>query len=865
MKRTTRLHQWLTAALLGSAAAMASYPAMAQSFVTGVATATAVPITSTSKPFNYRVGSPNGPGFGVDAALMAKYGYTEMEFFVSGTANEYYFAKTTNALTCVPVSSTNPACSANAYTSRILVRIPASTTAFSGNVVVEIYNGTPGYDADVEWAQTEQKLMRDGDAWVGLTNGTAPANVLKNDYGAYKTCGSSTVFPAAAPCTGTANRYTPINFSSAALTWDIINQTGALIKSNNGYPGLPASGLLPVGYTVTHLFAMAESGAAQTLVQYINDIHSAVRMPGGGPIFDGFMPDERFGTGNGLGGAAPAGSGGSVAAWPTCSPHLVLNSDVPIMNLETQPDIVSNDAWCVRRADSSIPNNPVGTGNMFRSWELAGSPHLTPLVTGNDNSLRDLGPTTTLSSAGLASDTPFVFPSYTCTHAANQSTFPKEIFKQASLTELINWAVNGTVPPPSPSPEALTNTILASPGSAAYVLDAFGNETGGLRTPFTDYPDRQWMVHDTNLPGAVGPLATLYCSLYGYGIPFTATQLQAEFANHGTYVKDVTNEVNQLFNNGNMNSWNDTAVKTEASGSPVPTARQLRNEPDLRYLPPELIATVFGDPKRRWSRPAIAGRPISFPQRWGAGLADTRRRRGGGLVDELQFRLGRAAREDDVVRPDRLDRPAVDLLALHDAAHDRRRAMCDDRAAHAGRHDDPGDGEGRVLSCRLRRPAVRRQQRPLDDFGVAGDRRQCERRIARGRRRHACRRWGGAGVGPLGRWIVELAIDDSREPGAEQRQSGESGGLRPRGRAHHRPRRAARGRSDGRRWRGVVARFARACSHRRRSARRWWHRAAAARRSGVSPRAGRASRHRRGKAAATPIQDHERRAALPPW
>jgi hypothetical protein len=337
---------------------------------------------------------------------------------------------------------------------------------------------------------------------------------------------------------------------------------------------LQPSGLLP-GYQVNHLFAMAESGAAQTLVLYINDIHSVNRMPDGGPIFDGFMPDERFDSGVAIGGTVPAGSGGSSAAWPTCSPRLVLNSDVAIMNLETQPDVgPSSGAACVRRADASVPNVPYGTGNMFRTWELAGSPHLTPLVTGNDNSQRDLGPTTTVTSAGLGSATGFEFPVYACTHGSNQSTFPKEIFKQASLTELINWVDNGVVPPASPPVENLTNVVIGTPTTTAYVLDAYGNETGGLRTPFMDYPDRQWFVNDTtaSTPTPVGPLATLYCSLYGYNIPRTAPQLQAEFASHGAYVMDITNEANGLVVNGNMNPWNATAVKSEATGSPVPSA-----------------------------------------------------------------------------------------------------------------------------------------------------------------------------------------------------------------------------------------------------------------------------------------------------
>jgi hypothetical protein len=308
MKLDIRKHRWALFALLASTALVGAAPAIAQTtMTTSVASFTAVPYTDTSKPFNYRLGEPE----------MTAYNYTEKEFFVSGAANVYKKDAAGNAI----VNTSN-----NPYTSRILVRIPADPAKFSGNVVMEIYNGTPGYDADVEWSQTRDLLLRNGDAWVGITNGTSPANVLKNDYGAYKTCGSSVTPPAAAPCTGANNRYTPLAFTNAGWTWDIISQTAALIKSNNGYPagGLAASNLLP-GYTVKHLFAMAESGAAQSLVLYINDIHSQVRMPGGGPIFDGFMPDERFGTGSTL--------ASGVAAWSTCNPRLVLNSDVPIMNL----------------------------------------------------------------------------------------------------------------------------------------------------------------------------------------------------------------------------------------------------------------------------------------------------------------------------------------------------------------------------------------------------------------------------------------------------------------------------------------------------------------------------------------------------
>jgi hypothetical protein len=480
---------------------MTAVPAWANT--TPVANFVPVPYTNTSAPFNTRL-----------EELTTKHtDYTEMEFFVSGNANLYMKdAATGNAIVDTP---NHP------YTSRILVRLPADPSKFSGNVVMEIYNGTPGYDADVEWTQTENLLLRHGDAWVGITNGTGPANVLKNDYA-----------PKNAP-----GRYDPINFTNAGYAWDLISQTGALIKNN------ATTHLLP-GYQVKHLYAMAESGAAQTLVLYINDIHPFWRMPNGGPIFDGFMPDERFGTGSTL---APG-----VTAWPTCSPRLVLHSDVPIMNVETQPDLLSSQAWCVRRADSDQ------MGDRFRSWELPGSPHLTPLVTDDDNSHRDLD------------GTPFVYSTFTCTHQSQVSMFPKEYFKQAALGALYRW-VNHNIPPPKAPPINLVTPAPPALTPVSYVLDEFGNETGGLRTPFVDFPDRQWVVNDTTVT-STGPLGALFCTLYGYTVAFTTDELKSLYKSHEAYVRGVAEETDRLLSERFLQRWNARTIKYNAKAAFIPTA-----------------------------------------------------------------------------------------------------------------------------------------------------------------------------------------------------------------------------------------------------------------------------------------------------
>jgi Alpha/beta hydrolase domain len=222
------------------------------------------------------------------------------------------------------------------------------------------------------------------------------------------------------------------------------------------------------------------------------------------------------------------------------------------MNVETQPDLVASQAWCVRRPDSDAK------GDRFRSWELPGAPHLTPLVTEDDNSHRDLD------------GTPFVYSTYTCTHESEVSTFPKEYFKQAALGALYRW-VDRNVPPPSAPPIDLVTPAPPALTPVSYVLDKFGNETGGLRTPFVDFPDRQWLANDTTVTSS-GPLGFLFCSLYGYTVPFTTDALKSLYPSHEAYVRGVVQETERLLKMRFLQRWNARTIIYNAKESFIPSA-----------------------------------------------------------------------------------------------------------------------------------------------------------------------------------------------------------------------------------------------------------------------------------------------------
>ena len=89
---------------------------------------------------------------------LARDGYVEEEFLVSGSANVYSWPAPGPAVVRTPAAP---------YTTRVLVRRPARATHFSGNVVVEMLNPSNLFDLNIGWAMMHRQLIGNGDAWVG--------------------------------------------------------------------------------------------------------------------------------------------------------------------------------------------------------------------------------------------------------------------------------------------------------------------------------------------------------------------------------------------------------------------------------------------------------------------------------------------------------------------------------------------------------------------------------------------------------------------------------------------------------------------------------------------------------------------------
>jgi alpha-tubulin suppressor-like RCC1 family protein len=228
----------------------------------------------------------------------------EQEFFVQGTAHRY----STPALTTGGVID-----SGHSYRTRLVVRRPASSTRFSGTVVMEIYANGPDYEHDAFWLDSPDQFIRRGYAWIGVSALSLgihqPATGLRDwspiRYGTLDVTDGGTIL-------------------DDALSYDIISQAAQAVKNPVGVD--PMGGL-----HVQRLFAAGGGKSANRLALYVNSIHPLAA------VFDGFIL---------------AAGGGPIRA----------DLDTRVFEILTETSVAGNQA-AVRQPDSVH----------FRSWEVAGS------------------------------------------------------------------------------------------------------------------------------------------------------------------------------------------------------------------------------------------------------------------------------------------------------------------------------------------------------------------------------------------------------------------------------------------------------------------------------------------------------------
>lgn len=487
-----------------------------------------IPSTSTDYPFI-------ADGFGPEPAVPA--GYKESEYFVSGKGNLYQYTPTgIQVVTPCPASTEPFGCTNIPYTTRMLVKGPKDPRKFSGTVVIEPLNPSAGYDIAAVWDRSWPSFVRAGDVFVGWTSRYGTIAALKQFNPA---------------------RYAPLKWgmNSAVddgITFDIAAQIGALFKANG--PASPTHNL-----KVKRVF---EAGFSQdggfTFTQA--DVFNALdRMPGGKPVYDGYVPGGTTGPSNIDFGLTPQG------ALPAGDPrHQMQPRDVPVIQTNTETEealagLSGPGGFAYRRPDSDAP------GDRYRLWEVPGASHVSNDLDSSpitlQRSLAELQglPVSALAPVGCTHQQFVNGPTTGVPGVVDPNTYPFSNVANAAFADLTKWVDYGVPPPHAPRIE------VSSTG--AIVRDRFGNALGGLRTPFVDVPTAAYtptdtVAHTTALSG--------FCVLYGYNTPFSQDTLKSLYQDHGQYAALVAQESNRLVREGFWLKPDAQHVIQEAAQSDVP-------------------------------------------------------------------------------------------------------------------------------------------------------------------------------------------------------------------------------------------------------------------------------------------------------
>lgn len=339
------------------------------------------------------------------------------------------------------------------FTTRIIVRRPADASVFSGVVVAEALHAG-GRSLIFEWSRVS--ILTRHHIFVEIVHSPANIGLLK----AFN-----------------PERYDGLSISPGQ-TNEIIAQVGRLLKSGTG----------PFGsYRVRFATLMGTSASSGTVRTYL-EAHGNLRMPDGGPIFDGFLLTSTNGN----------------------TPLPVV--DVPMIQMPTQTEVTT---WAemgiaYRRPDSDAP------GNRFRLYEVAGMPH---------NNSRD--------SPAFAND-PCTLP---------VTDFPAGAFTALALNYLVDWIAAGKTPPHAPP--ISVDQDKANDGSFL-ALDEYGNAKGGIRNVWVDVPVASYGVFGKGRTTATDRL----CLLAGTKVPLPDVTLKTLYPSREQYQRRVSQRLDELIKAG---------------------------------------------------------------------------------------------------------------------------------------------------------------------------------------------------------------------------------------------------------------------------------------------------------------------------
>jgi Alpha/beta hydrolase domain len=427
---------------------------------------------------------------------LQKSGYLEEEFFVSGTANVYTWARS-GAVGITPAHGP--------YTIRILVRRPRDPAKFSGNVIVEDLSDYDSFDHLVMWGDLYPYMLEHGDAYVGVTvSPRSIENLKKFNPARYAPLSMESPTLATIKCYG-YRRYMSYGYAvystggngEQGLRWDAISQVAALLKSNR--PGRPLADL--------RVAAVYQTSQDRYVNTYVNTIDRGgfARLADGKPAYDGYL--LKWGVF-----PEPISECAEFISWEGSEdwsdPRLKIGPrSSPLIQVQEEGDFP--EAYHARRADSDRPDD------RYRLYEIAGASH------------------------GGNGGGPVPDPRCTPPRSSPQPMAGHAI--RSALSNLELWVRNGTPPPRAarlqvkdlgpqqPLNERDRNGFrLSTPEPYVVVRDALGNALGGARSPYVDVPIAAYH-------GRLEGLNVLACGRVGWTVPFDKSRLTSLYGDSETY------------------------------------------------------------------------------------------------------------------------------------------------------------------------------------------------------------------------------------------------------------------------------------------------------------------------------------------
>lgn len=396
--------------------------------------------------------------------------YSVQEYLLSGDAVSYRAVGTPgeDGKWNVEVDAHAP------FATRLVVVRPEDAAKFNGTVIVEWLNVSAGTDGAPDWSYTHRELIRQGYAYVGVSA----------QKGGIDGGGMNLGIPGVLPIKkADPQRYAQLNHPGDAFAYDIFTQAARAIRRSRDSHLLGP--LVP-----KHVIATGESQSAGYLTTYVDAIEPLAK------AFDGFLIHSRFGSGAPITGVYVP----SAAASAVKGLHIRNDMKKPVLIFISESDLMFPGGYLSARQPD---------GDHLRTWEVAGTAHADTYTLGGAAVDSGSAPIETLAKAFAPSNSIMGMPLAQPMNSAPQHHY----VMQAALAALNRWVVAGQAPPRAQR----LNTTESSPPQLA--VDANGNASGGVRSPWMDVPT-------AHLSG-LGQKGAGMVVLFGITEPFDAAKLSA--------------------------------------------------------------------------------------------------------------------------------------------------------------------------------------------------------------------------------------------------------------------------------------------------------------------------------------------------